>query len=570
MAFSHIVNRNDIPDGLYLRTMRDIDPSVAREIFKVELILEGNPISFMEMASPSVLQLSSEYGTAEICIPEPNVIRIRGQGVGVRLTFMALSYFEHAVQYDYRWIINARVFKTNFSIFPLFGECYVDAPWQTRGSERIIIDCFPNTEENIFECALEEFTTIPSEPDVSVSFEDCVGVIEQEFGSWLDTTPVVPEEYEETRQLAAYVNWSSVVAPHGALTRPGMYMSKQFMVRIWSWDHCFNALALIDRNPALAWDQFMLPFDYQDPSGLLPDSMSDEKFVYNFCKPPIHGWMLKKLMDRSEFIDNERLNEIYEPLARWTAWWFDYRDSDGDGIPQYHHGNDSGWDNATQFDIGVPLESPDLSAFLVLQMETLSEIANRLGRSDEGQVWYQESQTLLARLIDHSWNGTTFTSMLSGDHILTTPESDSLLSYIPIILGTRLPDDIRAIMLEGLLSPGRFVTDFGIATESIQSPLYEPDGYWRGPIWAPSTMIIIDGLAASGEIDHAAGLARKFCDTVRASGFAENFDATSGYALRDRPYTWTSSVFLILASDYLKPDNSKMDSYNPDDFTMQE
>ena len=36
------------------------------------------------------------------------------------------------------------------------------------------------------------------------------------------------------------------------------------------------------------------------------------------------------------------------------------------------------------------------------------------------------------------------------------------------------------------------------------------------------------------------------------SGMAENYDAITGDGLRDRAYTWTSSVFLILAHEYLR------------------
>ena len=45
--------------------------------------------------------------------------------------------------------------------------------------------------------------------------------------------------------------------------------------------------------------------------------------------------------------------------------------------------------------------------------------------------------------------------------------------------------------------------------------------------------------------------ARQFVEMVSASGFAENFDAVTGEGLRDRSYTWTASVFLILAHEYL-------------------
>ena len=41
---------------------------------------------------------------------------------------------------------------------------------------------------------------------------------------------------------------------------------------------------------------------------------------------------------------------------------------------------------------------------------------------------------------------------------------------------------------------------------------------------------------------------RRLCEQ---SGFAENFDALTGAALRDRAYTWTASVYLLLARQHV-------------------
>ena len=43
-----------------------------------------------------------------------------------------------------------------------------------------------------------------------------------------------------------------------------MYMSKNWMTNVWSWDHCFNAMALCRDHPSLAWDQWMIMADFQD------------------------------------------------------------------------------------------------------------------------------------------------------------------------------------------------------------------------------------------------------------------------------------------------------------------
>ena len=131
--------------------------------------------------------------------------------------------------------------------------------------------------------------------------------------------------------MAGYVNWSCVVAPEGRLLRPTMYMSKNWMDNVWSWDHCFNALALVYKNPALAWDQFMVMFDAQDEFGALPDYINDIEIVWNFLKPPIHGWALKRMLERTDSITEDHLAEAYDPLCRWTNWWLEYRDTDGDG-----------------------------------------------------------------------------------------------------------------------------------------------------------------------------------------------------------------------------------------------
>jgi glycogen debranching enzyme len=65
-------------------------------------------------------------------------------------------------------------------------------------------------------------------------------------------------------------------------------------------------------------------------------------------------------------------------------------------------------------------------------------------------------------------------------------------------------------------------------------------------------MIIVDGLAAAGEKQLAREVASRFCHMVTRSGMAENFDAITGLGLCDPAHTWTCSVFLVLAKEYLE------------------
>jgi putative isomerase len=552
IAFSHLPESGERPAGLYMRTVHGCGShaGVLHPIFRLGLLREEHPVPFTQIATPTLLRLEAEGGFVEICITEPKLIRTRGIGVGLHL-IMETGMFDHAIPAeDRRWRVVNWATGTKYMLTPIAGQLVVDAPWQVDRSDHIVADFLPDPDTGRFEGAIEEYTTVWSEKEYNDSFDACLRKVDEEYQAWLGKTPGVSATYAATGELAAYINWSSIVAPEGHLTRPAMLMSKNWMNSLWSWDNCFNAMTLCYGNPELAWDQFMIPMDHQDASGMFPDSVNDSVVHYSFCKPPIHGWALRWMMKRTNYIDEARLAEVYEPLCRWTQWWFDYRDDDHDAIAQYNHGNDSGWDNATVFQIGPPVEGPDLSAYLIVQMDVLADVAEILGKTREMDVWRSRSNVLLNLLRSHSWRDDRFLAPRSGDHEVF--ESDCLLPFLPIVLGTRLPKRHLSKLIEGLKEEGRFLSEHGLATESLRSPLYESDGYWRGPIWAPSTMIIVDGLAAAGEGPFARELARRFCDMAARSGMAENYDAVTGEGLRDRAYTWTSSVFLILAHEYLR------------------
>ena len=324
-------------------------------------------------------------------------------------------------------------------------------------------------------------------------------------------------------------------------------MSKNWMCNVWSWDHCFNALALAYHCPKEAWDQFMVLFDFQKESGNIPDSINDTKVIHNYCKPPIHGWTLRKLMKVMD-LSVEQLKEAYEKLGKWTSWWINYRDENGDGLCEYSHGNDSGWDNATAFDHLPPVTLPDLAAFLVLQMDVLSEVAEKLNEKADAKMWKDRADEMLNNMLDILFeNGKPIARAGFDMHKV---ENESLILYLPIVLGKRIPEEIKEKLIQTLESD-KFQTAYGLATESWHSKEYQADGYWRGPIWAPSTMLILDGLKECGEDAFVKDMTEKFCKLVQKSGCAENFDALTGEGLRDRAYTWTASVMLVMAHEYL-------------------
>lgn len=520
----------------------------ARETFRFVLCRDGQEIPFQVEVQPSHLIFRADGGTVELCIAEPELLRIRARGVTLRLALRDANYNYVIKQPGPRWLINTSQAFLFYTAYPLVGECSIEGTWDKSKASAVTLVLAPPPGGEA-ELALRQHVGFAEARNVSGSFDDAVRIVGNEFNIF--AAPYLKNgtvELANTIRKAAFLNWSSVVNPRGFFQRPSMLMSKNWMSNVWGWDHAINALALSEHHPELAWDQLLTIFDQQMPSGQIPDFINDTVRLYNYVKLPIHGWTLEQMLARNPWFDNpERLAAFYGPLERWTEWWFRFRMRDGLGLPEYYHGNDSGWDNGTVFDAGVPAVGPDAAAFLILQMEMLSNLARRLGKVEAAETWLARSQDMLAKLLQHLWDGRRFTVLNAEGK--TAEQSDSIFGSLPIILGHRLPCEIRIALVAEIR---RHLTEWGLATENPDSPLYEPKGYWRGPIWAPPTLIIAMGLQDAGETELAADIARRYCRLCRTAGtFAENFNALTGEPLCDPAYTWTSSVFLTLAGEFL-------------------
>ena len=384
--------------------------------------------------------------------------------------------------------------------------------------------------------------------EVKESFEDSVRLQKASFDRMYASLPSVPKEFEWARHEAAVLFWTAIAGPRGMFKRPMMLMSNNWMNKTWSWDHAINSLSLGYRAQDAAWDQFRCMFDFMSPEGMLPDMVSDERVYWIAVKPPVHGWVFSKLRAMKEF-PKDKLEIAYDIIGKWTDWWLTRRDFDHNGLAEYLDGCDSGWDNSTAISMNhPPLETPDLQAFLVLQMECLADIAKTLGRGEDAARWTARAKKMLDATVKTLFDedGAPRVRRLRDGGF--DRDSLSLVTRLPMILGKRLPEKCRARMVADIKEKG-FITDWGLASESVNSKHYHPDGYWRGPIWGPSTLIAVEGLRACGEDALADEISLKFCKLVMKSGFSENFDAKTGEARRDPAYTWTASAFLVLAHE---------------------
>ncbi|MFE8950512.1 amylo-alpha-1,6-glucosidase [Streptomyces sp. NPDC007856] len=503
-------------------------------------------------ATPGLLSWTGGQGRVALAYASPDTVRLRGEGLGLRIDAAADALTAFTGTYFYRDPVDGAYVFTSYEtgrryrVTVLSGSVAEVSGSQALGAgERgVTVTAGPG---GVWEAAIEELDGARRPYTTSETFDAVVATAEHAFAAFVDAVAPWLSSATPAAELAAYVVWSATVRPAGLVTRPAVLMSKHWMDKVWSWDHCFNALALAPGAPALARDQFSLPFDHQDETGALPDSVTHSEVLYNFVKPPIHGWTLSHLRRRlPEPLMRTELAEIYGRLARWTEFWLTARRAPGAALPHYQHGNDSGWDNATTFDAERVVATADLAAFLVLQLRELARLATELDLPDEARRWTRTAEATQAAMLDELWTGERFVAR--GVDSLATWDSSSLLDLMPMALGEYLPENIGKTLAARIET---HLTPYGLATEHPASPHYLSDGYWRGPIWAPATILIEDGLRRAGHHRLADEISARFRALCETHGFAENFDALTGTGLRDRAYTWTASSYLLLAEAHI-------------------
>lgn len=509
-------------------------------------------------ATPSLLRWTGADGRIDLAYESSDTVRVRGQGLGLRVTAAAQTLTPFSGTYFYRDPVDGTHTFTSYEtgrryrITVLSGTVAEVSGDQALGAGDRGLTVTAEAG-GPWEVAVEELDSARQPYRPSTSFGEVMEAARRSFAGFADAVAPWRSAGTPAAELAAYVVWSATVRPAGLVTRRAVLMSKHWMDKVWSWDHCFNALALAPGSPALAWDQFSLPFDHQDEAGALPDSITHSEVLYNFVKPPIHGWALRHLRERlPEPLGRTRLAEAYDRLARWTDFWLTARRTPGAALPHYQHGNDSGWDNATTFDPERVVVTADLAAFLTLQLRELADVANELGRPDEARRWTRTAEATQAAMLKTLWTGDRFVARSAGGS--DTWSSAGLLDLMPIALGEHLTEDVSAVLADRIEA---HLTPHGLATEHPTSPHYLSDGYWRGPIWAPATILIEDGLRRAGHQRLADDISARFRALCETNGFAENFDALTGTGLRDRAYTWTASSYLLLAEAHVHRHSSR-------------
>jgi putative isomerase len=539
--------RKQIQLNRMLRKYEAVEGPQSPGLMSIRPMFENRSIPYVCVATPSMLELDTEYGYVQFCFDNKDLTRIRGKGIGLRL-FSRMKPHEACIsRLDGTYQISYDTVG-EFLFVPVAGELEFDSDWQWKrvGSEDVTIDVSPDSSGE-FEIAIH-YAESNTERDLSYRpFEDCVEEAQKDYEDWLSMYPRVPGKYEDVKKLSAYSIWICYVAPMGILKGNIVLFAKNNSA--FSWHQAYHAMA-IENNVDLSVQIMRNMFDYQDEFGEIPDLVDDQYINILATKPPFHGFALLYMLDRmGDRLTAEHCRILYEPLAKWYRWWMTLRDTDHDGIPQYNQGCESGIDFSMMLSKGTPVECPDLISYMILLGEGLGKLAEKLGKYEEAKEWAGKSQNMLEVLLRDFWDGEKFIARVSSSHEIV--DFDEIEAYVPLMLGKRLPREVVDKLAETLSDPEKYYTHIGFRSAPKQ---YRDGMPMPGFVGGFAQIKLIPGLYEAGKKELARDVLTGFCDSnlekVPNFGYLE-FDPPGqkgdGFGSFGKCSALSSAIFIVMA-----------------------
>lgn len=399
--------------------------------------------------------------------------------------------------------------------------------------------------------------------------------------AWMASTPIVSSQRQGMARLCWWVlgaNQVDIARPGGSGVVRVVVPSKCGYLGLWQWDTYFIALGLRHTAPEFALGQLDLALS-PGADGQLPDVVHDggklatsadlpagdrerleaqgspttKSGVVPLTKPPLAAWAAELVL---RHVSPERrdawLRGQLGTLVASQDWWFDVCDTDGDGLPEYLHPYSSGLDDSPVFDHALPVLSPDLLAYLVVEDEILAgwvrefrwpdaaaggELAGRL------EARAQRLRAGIASLWDPA--GALLRPTAGGSPV---PER-TVVSLLGCFAGD-LPREQLGAILSDLRDPARFDAPFPVPTVSMDESSFDPHTMWRGPAWVNTTYLVAEGLERCGELREAQRVRGHALALVEAAGGpVEYADPRTGARSPGAAtaFGWSAALYLDLA-----------------------
>ena len=366
--------------------------------------------------------------------------------------------------------------------------------------------------------------------------------------------------------------------PTGQLRQPFTSPTRLGYGAQWWFDEPFNSVAyryLVD--PGIAYIGLENFWRAQRPDGAIPGCVrfGPEPSTMGM-QPPIIGLVLQLLKGNPGW--PRRLAPIYTALLRHARWHLSRkRDTDQDGLAEYHHCFDGPADQSQRWDSQKfdpakvidqlrPTESVDMNVWLSLLWQVLSKMAAQLGDQRAAADHARRAQRtidLIERLMWDERDGFYYDIDGRSHRKIRVKTPYGLM---PLLSPLIQPDRVERLVREHLFNPREFWCRYPLPSVSLDHPTFDPVDMFRGPTWVNQNWLVVEGLERQGYHREAVRLARRTIDLVgpryragrrvRSPRFWEWYHPHTGEPLGNPQYSWSAGLAVDLILRFLGGEQS--------------
>lgn len=198
----------------------------------------------------------------------------------------------------------------------------------------------------------------------------------------------------------------------------------------------------------------------------------------------------------------------------------------------------------------APLQIEDIlfNAILCRANADLLQIAEIVGEDpEEIETWsHKTTAGINSKLWDED-DGTYY----SFDRVAGRLLKDEVIGSLITLYGGVVPEDRKDRLVQGRLLTGKKFWPQGgypVPTTAMDSPWFNPENYWLGPVWVNTNWMLIQGLRDHGRSKEAEILKQTTLKLVEQSGYREYFNPVTGEGYGTNSFGWTASLTIDLVS----------------------
>lgn len=316
-------------------------------------------------------------------------------------------------------------------------------------------------------------------------------------------------------------------------------------------------------------------------------------------QPPVLVSVVKMMLEQAtdKALAESKLAEMLPKLIAYHQWWYNDRDPENTGLVVSYHPWESGMDNSPAWDESLAAVPPvnytykrkdldhvdsderphaeqydrylylvdffknsnfdseviykncpykvyDLGIISILHKATkdLIYLCNQSNTNEQEVTWFNEQLALTEKGINTLWSN-EHNSFLNKD-VITQKLSRVLTTGTMLVIYAELASAEQMNVLKPLLNEWLNETKYCMSSTYAKCEAFEPQRYWRGPVWLHINWMIALGADSYGLAEESAKLKSDSEELLTKFGYFEYFNSETGVGCGGDDFSWTAAIAL--------------------------